>query len=255
MTIEFVNHSYVELIDTNATDDMVAMAAWVSFDNDKAERLKNRDGVGKLIDFLWRNNHTSPFEHGIFTFKVSTPIFVAREFMRHRAASYNEMSGRYTIMRPQFYIPAPDRPLIQTGKAGAYTFEAGTNEQYALMRVHMEKVVKTSWKSYNDMLDFGIAKEVARMILPLNTMTQFYVSMNPRNVMHFLGLRNSPEALYEIREVASKPGPQYKLLTAPEGSLVVPDHAADSVADLQRGIEEVFAETMPLTYQSFVRNR
>lgn len=234
---------------------MVAMAAWVSFDNDKQERLADREGIGKLINFLWKNKHTSPFEHGIFTFKVTTPIFVAREFMRHRAASYNEMSGRYTIMNPHFYLPAPDRPLVQEGRAGAYSFVEGTSEQYAIMKTTMTSVVESAWEGYNKMLDYGIAKEVARMILPLNTMTQFYVSMNPRNVMHFLGLRSSAQALYEIREVASKPGPAYYLMSRSDGNLVVPDHAVECIEDLQRGIEQHLRDTMPLTYAAYERNK
>jgi len=236
--MEFLHHSDVELINTNATDDMVAMAAWVSFDADKEERLKDREGVGKLINFLWKNRHTSPFEHGIFTFKIHTPIFVAREFFRHRAASYNEMSGRYTFMAPEFYIPPRERPLVQEGKAGNYTFVPGTDEQYALMRVHMEKVCELAWKSYQDMLQFGIAKEVARDILPLNTYTQFYVSMNPRNVLHFLDLRASIEALYEIREVAHGDADLDKQLD-----------------EIKAGIEFELAKAMPLTYAAYERNK
>lgn len=232
--IEFVNHSHVELINTNASDDMVAMAAWVSFDSDKEERLKDREGVGKLINFLWKNKHTSPFEHGMFTFKVTTPIFVAREFHRHRAASYNEKSGRYTEMTGQFYIPPVERPLIQTGKPGHYQFERGSNEQYALMKVHMEKVCDQAWKSYNDMMAFGIAKEVARDILPLNTVTQFYASMNPRNLMHFLGLRAAPDALWEIREVAHG-----------NADLSI------NLDEIRDGMERHLAEHMPLTYKAF----
>jgi thymidylate synthase (FAD) len=238
MTINWINHSTVELIDSNASDDMVAKAAWVSFDADKEERLADIEGVGKLINFLWKNRHTSPFEHGIFTFKVKTPIFVAREFHRHRAASYNEMSGRYVEMTGEFYIPPRERPLVQKGKPGHYRFVEGSNEQYALMRTHMEAVCNKAWKSYNDMLDFGIAKEVARDILPLNTVTQFYASMNPRNLMHFLGLRAEENALWEIREVAHG-----------NADLAV------NLDEIANGMERHLAELMPLTYEAFERNK
>src|SRR5699024_5671345 len=92
-----------------------------------------RDRDKGLIRFLMRDRHGSPFEHNSFTFYVEAPIFVFREFMRHRTASYNEESGRYREMRPVFYVPSADRNLIQIGKPGAYVFEPGTEEQHAVV--------------------------------------------------------------------------------------------------------------------------
>src|SRR5688572_21235185 len=107
--IEFVDHSTVRLVKTNASDEDVAYAAWVSnFDNPEA---RDTSDLSKLINFLYKNRHMSPFEHGSFTFFVDTPIFVAREFMRHRTFSYNETSGRYKEMKPRFYLPNFERPL------------------------------------------------------------------------------------------------------------------------------------------------
>lgn len=200
--IEFVDRSYVTLVKHNASDDDVAMAAWVSFDRDSEDRLEDRDRVAGLIKFLEFNDHMSPFEHSHFTFKIDTPLFVAREFHRHRTMSYNEVSGRYTEMKPRFYIPGPTRPLIQEGKAGRYTFVEGTPEQYRSMKETLEEASQTAWDHYQNAMQFGVAKEVARMSLPLNLMTQFYATVNARNLMHFLKLRTSEQALYEIREVA-----------------------------------------------------
>lgn len=216
--IELVNDVSVELISADASDDMVARAAWVSFDADKQARLDDRVGVGKLIGFLYKNRHMSPFEHGRFTFKVDVPLFVAREFMRHRTASYNEVSGRYVQMQPRFYVGEIAR--VQQGKPGNYYFVDGDEEQTAIYLKSKQRSVEVAWEEYQRRLDAGIAKEQAREDLPLSLMTQFYVTMNPRNLMHFLGLRNDRHALKEIRDVAVK-------------------------------MEEIFAATMPLTYAAY----
>ncbi len=196
-----VNHSTVELIKTNANDDDVAFAAWVS--NFAAEaRDRPTDRISGLINFLYSEKHMSPFEHGSFTFFIDTPLFVAREFMRHRTWSYNETSGRYKEMEGRFYMPPEHRPLVQKGKVGAYTFAPGTDKQYKAMRKWTLRSQKMSWLMYRTMLRAGIAKEVARNVLPLSLMTQFYATANPRNVMQFLILRNDKHALKEIRDVA-----------------------------------------------------
>lgn len=217
--MEFVNKSTVALIKTNASDEDVAYAAWVSNYGDEA-RSRDTSRIAGLINFLYRERHMSPFEHGSFTFFVDTPIFVAREFMRHRTGSYNETSGRYKELEGRFYVPRPSRPLLQTGKVGSYRFEAGTAAQYQYLTTMTEQSYANAWGAYQNMLKAGIAKEVARNVLPVGIMTQFYVTMNPRNVMQFLQLRNDPNALLEIREVAVR-------------------------------IEEEFAQAMPLTYSAY----
>ena len=138
-----------------------------------------------------------------FTFRVETPIFVAREFFRHRSASYNEMSGRYTVMPKKFYVPEEGvRPLQQEGKAGNYFFVPGTYAQGREVDGSIRRTVVHCVEAYERMLAAGVAKEVARMVLPVNIYTQFYVTMNARNLMHFLTLRTDSTALYEIRQVA-----------------------------------------------------
>lgn len=220
--VQLVSEVDVVLVNASASDDMVAMAAWVSHDADSEARLKEKDRVAKLINFLYSNRHMSPFEHGLFTFKVDVPLFVAREFQRHRTASYNEVSGRYTEMKPRFYVG--DTARVQKGKPGAYFFEDGSEENTALYRRSKKKATKKAWKEYRERLEAGIAKEQAREDLPLSMMTQFYVTMNPRNLMQFLTLRNDKHALKEIRDVAVQ-------------------------------MENIFADVMPLTYATYKKNR
>lgn len=221
--MEFVNKSTVELIKHNASDEDVAHAAWVS---NFAAGAKDRDttDISKLINFLYKNKHLSPFEHGSFTFFVDTTIFVAREFMRHRTASYNETSGRYKELEGRFYIPSSDRPLIQEGRIGNYTFVPGTPEQYEYLVEELTAAYEEDWARYQRLLSAGFAKEIARISLPLGIYTQFYVTMNPRNVMQFLTLRNDDPALYEIREVAV-------------------------------AMEELLAKAMPITYNAYRTQR
>lgn len=221
--MELVSHSTVTLVKHNASDEDVARAAWVSNYADDA-RTKEAGKIEGLINFLYRNKHMSPFEHGSFTFFVDTPIFVAREFMRHRTFSYNETSGRYKELEPRFYQAPLDRPLIQTGKVGAYTFEPGDIEQYQFLEIQTRYGYEAAWEAYQLMLAKGIAREVARNVLPVGIMTQFYATANPRNIMQFLTLRNDSHALKEIRDVAVK-------------------------------IEEAFAQAMPLTYNAYTKER
>lgn len=195
------NDLTVHLEQVSASDLDVARAAWVSNFGEDA-REKDGERVGGLVKFLYKNKHMSPFEHGRFTFFIDCPIFVAREFMRHRTFSFNEASGRYKVLNNKFYVPAMHRPLIQKGKVGAYTFEPGTPEQYEVVIRNFHKAYEVCWGGYEEMLEAGIAKEVARIILPVGLYTQFYATVDPRNLMHFLSLRTDPTALEEIRLVA-----------------------------------------------------
>jgi len=204
-------------------DNQVAMSAWVSFGNDKESRLKDQDRVAGLINFLMREQHMTPFESSVFTFRVDTPIFVAREFFRHRSASYSEVSGRYTRLSPRFYVPGPERPLVQVGKAGAYQSTEGSYTQHKLVEGELRRIADEAYRAYERMVADGVAKEVARNVLPLSIYTQFYVTMNARNLMHFLGLRTAPDALFEIREVSYQ-------------------------------MENFFKEAMPITYHAWKRN-
>jgi thymidylate synthase (FAD) len=124
---------------------------------------------------------------------VQAPIFVFREFMRHRIASYNEESGRYRELNPVFYVPGPDRKLVQVGKAGAYDFLPGSPEQTSLAVSEARRIATDAYESYQRMLAAGIAREVARIVLPLSIYSSMYVTMNARSLMNFLSLRTTRE--------------------------------------------------------------
>jgi thymidylate synthase (FAD) len=227
--ITFTSEMKVEFIDHLGSDLDIARAAWVSTMGERADE-GDPARVKGLINMLMRDRHGSPFEQGLMRFRVTAPIVVFREHHRHRIASYNEMSGRYVEMKPNFYVPPRHRPLIQIGKPGAYVFEPGSDDQYAGTRSGFEVIANHSWYEYQLMLENGIAKEVARMILPLNLMSTMIVAMNPRALMNFLSLRvKSDDArfptfpMWEINRVAD----QY---------------------------ENHFSEKFPLTYMAFIKN-
>lgn len=194
----FSPHGWVDLENHSGSDLSVVNAAKVSF-------AKQSDGFGddekRVLNFLLRERHGSPFEHNFFKFHVRAPIFVVREWQRHRIGfSYNEESGRYSELRPDFYIPEEAR--IQEGRPGAYMFEDGDEMQTEQLRTAVMLHSKNAYKYYQDLLDSGIAKEQARIVLPLNTYTEFYFSCNARSLMNFLELRMSSHAMYEIRKYA-----------------------------------------------------
>jgi thymidylate synthase (FAD) len=177
-----------------------------------------------------KNRHGTPFEHNAFTFRIECPIFVAREFMRHRIASYNEESARYKQLDAVFWIPAPARPLIQEGKPGHYIMKPGTMEQYENAISSLSRAARACYAEYEFMLSVGIAREVARAALTVGIYTSFYVTMNARGLMNFLSLRvDDPDAAFPSK-------PQYEIESAA----------------LQ--MENDFYKKMPMTYRAFVDN-
>jgi thymidylate synthase (FAD) len=214
--ISFRSDVTVELIRSNASDADVLFAARVSTQGEQTlesaqdEALDTSRSKG-LINYLMRDRHGSPFEHNSMTFYVQAPIFVFREFMRHRIASYNEESGRYRELNPVFYVPGPDRNLVQVGKAGAYDFLPGTPEQTDMVSAEVRASCEAAFASYQRMLDAGVAREVARIVLPLTIYSSMYVTMNARSLMNFLSLRTKREGTHfpsfpqrEIEMVAEK---------------------------------------------------
>jgi len=219
----------VELVKSSASDADVIWAARVSTAGETSldEIDKDAEKSAGLINYLARERHGSPFEHTSFTFFISAPIFVFREFMRHRIASYNEESGRYRELKPVFYIPNKDRKLIQVGKTGHYTFEAGTDEQYNLMVTEMKKAYTAAYDAYQKMLDAGIAREVARATLPVATYSSMYVTMNARALMNFLSLRTTAEGSH------------------------FPSYPQREIEMVGEKMEAFFAEKMPLVHAAF----
>lgn len=229
MSIEFRDDVTVDLVQSNASDLQVARAAWVSTKGRDAREAEGR--IEGLINYLARERHGSPFEHNMFTFFIECPIFVTREFFRHRIGwSYNEWSGRYDVMRPVFYVPRRERKLVQIGKNGQYTFEPGTDEQYKLVNLKMRNASIDSWNDYQDMLDAGVAKEVARDVLPLNIFTSFYATCNARSLMSFLALRTEDESATFV------------------------SHPLDEIQLVANKMEALFAETMPITHEAWNKN-
>ena len=189
----------VTYIDHMGDDKRIAQAARVSTGNDQSDRP--HEG---LVKRLWRDQHTSTFEHNTLTVMVEVPIFVAREWMRHRTFAFNEISARYSEMEPVFYVPGEDRPLVQTGKAMDYRREAGNQGQGHVVSLLHGAYARGAWGAYQGMLDAGIAREVARNVLPVSLYTRFYATANLRNWLAFIALRTDPTALWEIREAAKQ---------------------------------------------------
>ncbi len=194
--VQVLDKGFLALDGALATDLAVVNGARVSF-NSEAQEMDERDAG--LIRFLMRERHGSPFEHGYFRFLVKAPLFVVREHHRHRAGhSYNEWSGRYSKLEPEFYVP--DFVRTQIGKPGSYTFEPVDDETRDATRAEIENNALLAFQAYERMLENGVAKEVARAVLPLSTYTKYYWSCNPRSLMHFCSLRNDEAAQYEIRQ-------------------------------------------------------
>jgi thymidylate synthase (FAD) len=215
---EVFDHGFVRLDAFMADDLSVVNSARVSFAVRK-EEMDDRDKG--LIRFLMRQRHGTPFEHNSMRFHVRTPIFVAREWFRHRTSSFNEESGRYHQLSADFYVPEPEAVRTQVGKPGAYTFEQVDSALAEETRTTLRTTYDELYARYESMLEKGIAKEVARAILPVGIYTQFYWTVNARSLMNFLSLRNAPDAQYEIRVYAE-------------------------------ALERLWAEVMPATHESFV---
>jgi thymidylate synthase (FAD) len=237
--IQFRSDVTVELVRASAHDSDVLFAARVSTQGEQTleeSRLEGSETEADLkrdrglINYLMRDRHGSPFEHNSMTFYVQAPIFVFREFMRHRIASYNEESGRYRELNPVFYVPAPERNLLQVGKPGAYDFLPGSAEQTALVVQQTRDVSLHAYTAYQRMLEAGVAREVARIVLPLNIYSSMYVTMNARALMNFLSLRTKREGTH------------------------FPSFPQREIEMCAEKMEDVFAELMPLTYAAFNAN-
>jgi thymidylate synthase (FAD) len=218
--IPVLDHGFVRLDQAMADDLSVVNAARVSFAQQVDEMTPREEG---LIRFLMRERHGTPFEHNAFRFHVKTPIFVCREWMRHRVGSFNEWSGRYSQLEPEFYIPAAEDVRTQVGKPGAYSFEQVPAELAESTRAAQQRVYDLAYRTYLEQLEQGVAKELARNVLPVAIYTQFYWTLNARSLMNFLSLRNAETAQREIRVYAA-------------------------------ALEQLFASEMPVTYEAFVAN-
>ena len=217
--VEVLDNGFVRLDAACADDLSVVNAARVSFGIHNDE-LNERDKG--LIGFLMREKHGTPFEHNFFRFHIKAPIFVVREWFRHRIGwSYNEYSGRYSQMATEAYLPDAEQMRTQVGKPGSYTFEPMEDYQFSQDRIKMSYYA--SFHAYEKLLSEGVAKEVARMVLPVATYSEFYATTNARALMNFINLRGDETAQWEIRQYAD-------------------------------ALEEFFQAAMPITYDHFINN-
>jgi thymidylate synthase (FAD) len=218
--IDVLDHGFVRLDAAMADDLSVVNAARVSFAQ-HVDELGERDQG--LIRFLMRERHGTPFEHNSMRFHIKCPIFVCREWQRHRIGSFNEWSARYSQLDPEFYVPEPEDVRTQVGKPGAYTFEQLDAEAAEGVRDAQRAVYEQAYATYQAMIEQGVAKEIARNVLPVAIYTQFYWTVNARSLMNFVSLRNAETAQREIRRFAE-------------------------------AVESLFARCMPITHAAFVAN-
>lgn len=208
-----LDKGFVKLIEFMGGDQRAVDSARVSFGSVSKGEAQDR----KLIEYLLANAHFSPFEHSVFQFHVKCPIFVARQWMRHRIASYNEISSRYTEVQDEFYYPEAFRAQDRINRQGSV--RSGALEQEKMLAVY-DKAIKASYAAYQELLEAGAAREMARMALPVAQYTQFYWSINARSLLNFIELRTDAHAQHEIRLYAD-------------------------------AIQEIFREKMPWTWEAF----
>lgn len=223
--ITFLDDVEVELVQNVGGDLSVARAAQVSL---KGQNDPDPEKMTGLINYLVREKHGSPFEHNSMTFYVKAPIFVFREFHRHRVGwSYNEMSGRYTKLLPEFYVPAYERPLVNIGTSAKPEFASGTENQFWDTEEALKSSYEVAWDNYEALLSRGVANEVARSVLPVGIYSQMYATANARSIMNFLSLRTKDERATHYSR---------------------PQHEIELVA---RKMESIFAEHFPITYEAY----
>jgi thymidylate synthase (FAD) len=198
-TIYVLDHGFVRLDDVMASDLSVVNGARVSFARRKEEM---DDPDAGLIRFLMRDRHGTPFEHNAFRFHIRCPIFVAREWMRHRVGSFNEFSLRYAKATDDFYVPEAEDVRSQVGKPGAYTFETVEPDLAEHTRDALREVYEHAYSTYERLVEAGVAREVARSVLPVGAYTEFYWTVNARSLMNFVSLRAAETAQREIRRYA-----------------------------------------------------
>lgn len=183
--VKFRSDMQVELLDCFGTDSKVAQVARVSTRNEEATPERDARLVGTLVN----EGHMVPLEHAAMTFRIECPIFVSRQIVKHRMSSISELSARYSEMPPEFYVPGEHRKLGQTGSRMAYDMVELGPQRTAATRYIIEEASKRAWRSYEDVLRVGAAREVARMVLPVNVYTEIRMTMNLRSLLNFLSLR------------------------------------------------------------------
>lgn len=198
--IKVLDCGFVRLVDTMGDDEAIVDAARVSYANHNSDEARPEKSTRRLIRYLMRNWHTSPIEQVEIKLHFKAPIMVARQILRHRTAAPNEVSGRYTILSGEFYIPAPEQICYQSddnkqGRSGPLPLEEALQWQDKLLN-ECDK----AYAAYTEAADRGMAKETARMMLPVNVYTEWYWKIDGHNLLHFLRLRLHEHAQWETRQ-------------------------------------------------------
>lgn len=215
-----LDHGFIRVVDVMGEDASIVQAARVSYGTGTKKSSEDR----ALIRYLMRNKHTSPFEMCEIKLHLKMPMCIGEQWLRHRTASLNKYSGRYSVLDADFYVPDVEHLEKQSivnkqGREGALEENIAAQIQEK-MRTHCKK----AYENYEELLNLGVAREIARMVLPANIYTQFYWKIDLHNLMHFMQLRSSSHAQYEIRVYSEI-------------------------------IEEIVKEWCPYTYEAFVDYR
>lgn len=209
-------HGYVSLVDYHGNDEAIVSAARHSYGGG----TKQVSSSENLINYLFRHRHTSPFEQAGMTFDIKLPLFVNQQWIRHRTASLNQVSARYSVMPEEFYVPGPEYLGLQSKDNKQGTEGVMDPEAYNTFRQSIEEHHSNAYALYNQMLEAGVSREQARIVLPTSLYTRIVWKMDIHNLLHFLKLRTHPHAQREIRDYAE-------------------------------AIEAVVKEAFPLTYSAF----
>lgn len=196
---DVLDWGFVRLDDCMASDLSVVNSARVSYG---VKKLVMDQSDGGLISYLMKNQHGTPFEHNAFRFHVKAPIFVLREWQRHRIGSFNELSARYTELPQEYYIPEPGYVRKRVGKPGHYVYEQADAIQSDVFRIKLRKACEYSYGEYKIALEEGIAPEQARLFLHVNHYSEMYWTVNARSLMNFISLRNALTAQWEMQQFA-----------------------------------------------------
>lgn len=223
--IETFSEPVVELIQVAGDDTAIARAAWISTGTD--EREKDTDRIKGLLNYLMEKRHGTPFEHAWLTIRAEADLASFYEWHRHRVQSYNEESGRYSELAPVFYVPGPDRPLVNVGTSARPKMEAADPDVHAWFVQDLMESYEYAYNKYKMYLESGIAKEAARWVLPVGLKKSMYASANLRGWLHFLSLRTSEDnAIHQGH-------PQYEIVA------------------VAKQIEDAIAEQFPLVMELF----
>jgi len=198
---KILDKGFIRLVDYMGSDDRIVQSARVSYGKGTKSFRQDKG----LINYLLRNEHTSPFEQVSFTFHAKMPVFVARQWVRHRTAKLNEISGRYSVMKNEFYVPFPEDIAYQSSdnKQGRSETVMDDSVKQEIIN-NITENQNHAYEEYTNLIDKNVAKELARINLPLSLYTEWYWKIDLHNLFHFLKLRMDHHAQYEIRVYADK---------------------------------------------------